>query len=194
MPLRHIVCAIAAVTTGFVPTPSAQACTSMLLGAPGSTRLAYSYDFNIGAGLLLVNGRGAERRSILDTFPDSWVVRYGSVSFNQFGPGSPTTGMNEAGLVVTLMWNDEVEYPAANGRPAVTELEFIQRLLDHSGNVPEAIAEAGSVHVPGMVPIHYFVTDCAGRSAVLAFQDGELHVTEGPEIPALTNSDYELVL
>jgi hypothetical protein len=172
------------------------ACTTMLLGAPGQTRLAYSYDFVTGAGALLVNGRGAERRSVVATEPDVWPVHHASVTFNQFGPGLPTTGMNEAGLIVTLMWNEGVEYPAPTGEPSVGELELIQRLLDTSATVNEAVAEARSVHVPGMVPIHYFVTDRAGARAILAHQDGELTVRRGDEIPvpALTNVDYERLL
>ena len=32
--------------------------------------------------------------------PASWVSKYGSVTFNQYGRELPTGGMNEAGLVV----------------------------------------------------------------------------------------------
>jgi choloylglycine hydrolase len=174
---------------------AALACTTMLLGAPGSTLLAYSYDFFTGAGAMVVNARSAERRSVLDHAPDVWRVRYGSVTFNQFGLGMPMTGMNEAGLVVTLMWNDGVEFAAPDQNPSVNELELIQRLLDTAATVPEAIAEARAVAVPGIVPIHYFVTDPTGVRAILAHQDGVLTVLTGDEVPvpALTNSDYAVL-
>lgn len=175
---------------------AAQACTTMLLGQPGHTRLAFSYDFVIDAGAVLVNGRGAERRSIFAPQPAVWHVDHASVTFNQFGPGLPTTGMNEAGLVVTLMWNEDVTYPAPTGGPGVGELELIQRLLDTSGTVQEAIAEAQRTEVPGMVPIHYFVTDRSGARAILAHEDGELTVRSGDEVPvpALTNIWYDRLL
>lgn len=174
----------------------AQACTTILLGAPGHTRLAFSYDFVTDAGAVLVNGRGAERRSVFAPQPDVWRVDRASVTFNQFGPGLPTTGMNDAGLVVTLMWNEGVDYPAPSDEPGVGELELIQRLLDTSATVPEAIAEARSVRVPGMVPIHYFVTDRTGARAILAHQHGTLtvHTGDALPIPALTNIDYEDLL
>lgn len=173
-----------------------QACTTILLGAPGHARLAYSYDFVTGAGAVLVNGRGAERRSIFAPEPAVWSVDHASITFNQFGPGLPTTGMNDAGLVVTLMWNEGVEYPDPTGEPGVGELELIQRLLDTSATVEEAVAEARATHVPGMVPIHYFVTDRAGARAILAHADGELTVRSGDAvpIPALTNIDYGQLL
>src|SRR6056297_1262131 len=94
---------------------ASHACTTILLGAPGHTRLAFSYDFVMEAGAVLINGRGAERSSIFAPEPAIWDVEHASVTFNQFGPGLPTTGMNDAGLVVTLMWNEDVDYPAPIG-------------------------------------------------------------------------------
>jgi len=195
MPVRIIAIAVA-VSSALAMGGLSHACTTILLGAPGHTRLAYSYDFITGAGALLINGRGAQRRSVIVPKPDVWSVRYASVTFNQFGPGLPTTGMNEAGLVVTLMWNEGVEYPAPTTTPSVGELEMIQRMLDTSATVDEAIAEAMSVVVPGMVPIHYFVTDREGERAILAHQDGDLTVRVGNEVPvpALTNVDYDMLL
>lgn len=177
-------------------TGASDACTTILLGEPGHTRLAFSYDFVTDAGAVLVNGSGAERRSIFAPEPATWDVDHASVTFNQFGPGLPTTGMNEAGLVVTLMWNEDVAYPAPTGEPGVGELELIQRLLDTSATVAEAVAEARATHVPGMVPIHYFVTDRAGDRAILAHEDGELTVRSGDAvpIPALTNIWYDQLL
>jgi hypothetical protein len=175
---------------------AANACTTILLGEPGHTRLAFSYDFVTEAGAVLVNGRGAERRSIFAPAPAVWTVDHASVTFNQFGPGLPTTGMNDAGLVVTLMWNEGVAYPAPTGAPGVGELELIQRLLDTSATVAEAVAEARATHVPGMVPIHYFVTDPTGARAILAHEHGDLTVRSGDAvpIPALTNIWYAQLL
>ena len=175
---------------------ASHACTTILLGAPGHTRLAFSYDFVMEAGAVLINGRGAERSSIFAPEPAIWDVEHASVTFNQFGPGLPTTGMNDAGLVVTLMWNEDVDYPAPTGEPGVGELELIQRLLDTSASVGEAVAEARATHVPGMVPIHYFVTDSAGARAILAHENGELTVRaeDAVPIPALTNIWYEQLI
>lgn len=195
MTLRIVPFALA-LTGALVTVGASHACTTMLLGAPGQTRLAFSYDFVTEAGVVLINGHGAERRSIFAPEPAVWNVDHASITFNQFGPGLPTTGMNDAGLVVTLMWNEGVEFPTPTGEPGVGELELIQRLLDTSATVEEAVAEARATHVPGMVPIHYFVTDRTGARAILAHVDGVLTVRYGDAvpIPALTNIWYERLL
>ena len=38
--------------------------------------------------------------------------KYGAIFFNQFGREFPMGGMNEAGLVVELMWLDETVFPS----------------------------------------------------------------------------------
>ena len=69
--------------------------------------------------------------------PASWVSRYGSVTFNQYGREFPNGGMNEAGLVVELMWLDDTTYPATDGRPALDCLEWIQYQLDTAATLSD---------------------------------------------------------
>ena len=46
----------------------------------------------------------------------SWVSKYGSITFNQYGKEFPTGGMNETGLVVELMWAAGSQYPKPDNR------------------------------------------------------------------------------
>jgi penicillin V acylase-like amidase (Ntn superfamily) len=193
---RSIGAALLAGVVALVPAAAAIACTTMLLGRPGETLLAFSYDFTTGDGALIANPRGAQKRAVDGLPPARWEARFASLTLNQFGVGMPTAGMNEAGLVVTLMWNDAVRYPPAADGDAVNELEFIQRLLDTAATVEEAVAQAGEIDVSGSVPIHYFVTDRAGEVAILGHRDGRLHVQRGADlaVPALTNLHHETLM
>jgi len=58
--------------------------------------------------------------------PAKWVSAYGSVTFNQFGRELPLGRMNEAGLVIEIMWLTQTEYPHSDRRPALRELQWAQ--------------------------------------------------------------------
>lgn len=178
-------------------TSAALACSTMVLGLPERPIIAYSFDFAAtGAGFLFVSPTGATRRSIMDGPPAEWQVRYGSVTFNQIGPGMPTAGMNTAGLVVSLMWNNDVIYNREGRAPIVNELEFIQLLLDSAGSVDEALEALQQVRILGMVPIHYLLADSFGNTATVTPTSTKLLVHTGDEMPvtALTNTNYAKLL
>lgn len=172
------------------------ACSTIAFPGGKSPLLAYNFDFaGTGAGYLVLNANGLPRRSILEGEPAQWNARYGSVTVNQIGPGMPTAGMNSAGLVVTLMWNETAVFEGRREAPVVSELEFIQYLLDTAGSVDAALAGLEGVRVQGLVPIHYFLFDRTGRAAVLTPTVEGLSVKTGADLPvaALTNTGYEAV-
>ncbi len=171
---------------------AARACTTVCLGGDRPV-VAYNYDFHPQEGLLLVNQRGTVRKSRVEPRGAVWTSRYGSVTFNQYGRDNPTTGMNERGLMVSLMWLDGSQYPPADARPATGILEWIQRHLDLDASVAEVIATAESVRPTGATPIHYFFADARGDAAVIEFLAGRLVVHHGAGLPvrALANNTYE---
>ncbi len=183
-----------ALAAAIVMTASvALACSTVALGSGDRRLIAYSYDTSAtGAGLVFVNPAGAGRRSIMEGEAAAWTTGHGSVSFNQFGLGMPAAGMNTAGLVVSLMWNDDAVYPLAGERPTVNELEFIQRLLDRAGTVDEAIAMLDGVAISGLVPIHFFVADAQGATAAITptAEGFVVHAGQDMPVPALTNTSY----
>ena len=178
-------------------TTAALACSTVLLGPSDRPLVAYSFDFApTGAGFVVVNPAEATRHSVLEDAPARWASRYGSVTFNQVGPGMPAVGMNTKGLVVSLMWNDDVVYDRGGTAPVVNELEFIQHLLDTSGSVGEALTTLNDVRIDGRVPIHFFLADGAGTTAVVTpMATGVLvHAGEDMPIPALTNTSYATLM
>lgn len=186
-------CAAAALTWTLAPT--AAACTTFVCDSPEGPIFGRNYDFEFGEALVVANPRGLRKQADVaatETRAD-WVARFGSLTFNQFGVGFPTGGVNEAGLVVELMWLDGTRYPDADGRPAVSTLQFIQYLLDRAGSLSEALQAAAQVRIAGRTPLHFLVADAQGRTATVEFLDGRLvaHAQQGLPVRVLTNDRYE---
>ena len=156
-----------------------------------------NYDWNVEDGMLIVNKSGATHASWIgagkDYVPASWTSRFGSVTFNQYGRNSPSGGINEAGLVIELMWADGSRYPRRDSRPAVGCLEWIQYQLDTAGTVDEVIASDSKVRIESEVPLHYLVADRKGSVATIEFVGGKLVAHTGGDLPvaALTNDLYK---
>jgi len=181
-----------AIVLATFPTTAVFACTTICLGGNDRPVVAYNYDFHPSEGLVLVNKRGTIKRSRIEPGGMTWTSRYGSVTFNQFGRDNPTTGMNEKGLMVSLMWLDGTEYPPPDSRPATGILEWIQYNLDTHASVAEFAANAESVRPMSATPIHYLFADAGGDAAVVEFLAGRLVLHRGATLPvrALANSTY----
>jgi choloylglycine hydrolase len=106
--------------TSLAPAAPAGACTAFCLDEAGI--VAKNYDWSLGDGRLLVNKRGVRKFFSLTGEPalGAWVSRYGSVTFNQYGQDLPQGGMNEAGLVVEILWLDDTTYPEPDDRSELT--------------------------------------------------------------------------
>lgn len=169
------------------------ACTTFCLKNKDEVLFGKNYDWMIGDGLVFVNKRGLQKVSTAEDAPAKWVAKYGSVTFNQYGRENPMGGMNEAALVIELMWLDETQYPKADSRPALDTLEWIQYQLDTSATVEEVLKTAENVRIDSEVTLHYLVNDKNGNSATIEFLDGKLvaHTGEKLTVSALANDTYE---
>ncbi len=181
----------AALLLGVAP---AFACTTFVLRDGGMVLFGKNYDWSVADGLLVVNPRGLTRTALVGpgVRAATWTSRYGSATFNQYGVGSPSGGINEAGLAIELMWLDEARYPEADERPVVGNLEWIQYQLDRYATVDEVIASDGEVRIADNAPLHYLVADRRGEVAVVEFLDGRMRARRGSEVPvpALANDPY----
>src|SRR5688572_29038273 len=84
-------------------------CSTFLLNKDGQLVFGRNYVWVSGNGMLVVNTKGVKKMAQLTEGenPAKWVSKWGSITFNQFGKEFPHGGMNEAGLVIELMWLDE---------------------------------------------------------------------------------------
>jgi choloylglycine hydrolase len=182
---------IAALLSAAGPRP-AEACTTFMLERGGERVVGKSYDWHMGQGLVIVNKRGVAKQSLPvkpGDRPAQWTSRHASVTFNQYGREFPAGGMNDAGLVVEIMWLDSSEYERPDTRPTLNELQWIQYQLDSFASVAEMIAAAPAVRVsPVYARVHYLACDKTGACAAFEHVGGKQVVTPGAR--ALTNHSY----
>jgi choloylglycine hydrolase len=187
VPMAMCVASFVAVMAG-----RADACTAFLLEGGSERVVGKSYDWQMGQGLVLVNKHGVAKRALtvdLRDAPASWVSRHASVTFNQFGREFPNGGMNDAGLVVEILWLDASRYERRDARPALNELQWIQYQLDSFATVADMTAAAPGVRIsPVYANVHYFACDKGGACAAFEWLGGKLRITHGARV--LTNHSH----
>ena len=167
--------------------------------------LIYGHNLNEGdigvPGLVFINKRGMFKtgrtwneiitRGQINPSSHTWISRYGSVTFNNFGKDFPDGGMNEAGLFIWEM-NEEADYPKNDSLPKLNQMNWMQYILDNYSTTEEAIGSASEFEIDGW-SCHFFVGDAEGNTAAIAFINGEVVVHTGDEmpVPALFNSPYD---
>jgi penicillin V acylase-like amidase (Ntn superfamily) len=165
-------------------------CTTFLLERGNERVVGKSYDWNMGQGLVMVNQRGMKKQALpMTPHPAAWTSKFSSVTFNQYGRELPNGGMNQAGLVVEVMWLDSSTYPPPDARPTVSELQWIQYQLDNFSTVKEMVEAAQSVRVQLVHgKVHYLACDASGDCAAFEHVDGKMVVSH--PVRALTNDTY----
>jgi penicillin V acylase-like amidase (Ntn superfamily) len=168
------------------------ACTSFLVESDAQVAVGKSYDWSIGQGVLLTNKRGVKKRALLfdpSDRPAEWISKHASLTFNQYGQEVPNGGINDAGLVLEIMWLETSVYPAKDERPAVNELQWIQYQLDNYASVAEVAAHADELRVaPAYARVHYLACDATSDCAAFEYVDGKLVVSD--DARSLTNHTW----
>ena len=143
--------------------PAVEACTTFMMSKDGPVIVAKSYDWEHDDGIVHRNPAGLQKRGLLlspDDRPLEWVSRHASLTFNQYGREMPNGGMNDAGLVVEIMWLSGAGWPSPDARPALNELQWIQYQLDMYTSTAEVVAAADQIRVaPIHGEVHYMVCD-----------------------------------
>lgn len=93
-------------------------------------------------------------------------------------------GMNEHGLVVSLMTVPHVEPSTDPNKITIGSLDAIRLMLDYARDVDEAIALLGKYNIDftGGPPLHYLIADREGNSVILEFVDGEMIAIRSEEL------------
>ena len=146
---------------------------------------------------LYVYPRGMKKQG--NNIPGSvtWTSKYGAVYAVGYD-GGITEGMNEKGLVINGLFCKGTVYDNSTtvGRPGMSLAMFVGWLLDLNATTPEVVKVlkehnfniSGATFDSGTVSaLHWGITDAEGRCAVVEFDNGNINVYEGQDIPALTN-------
>ena len=133
-------------------------CSTFTMQKKESVLLGQNYDFYYGHGLIVVSPRGFKKVSVVKPGQKetAWTANYGNVTFTQFGRELPMGGMNERGLTIAMMWHEEGQYPSADDRPVLNELQWIQYQLDQYGTVQEVVEHLDEIRIEqSMYVLHY---------------------------------------
>ncbi len=172
---------------------NASACSAFCLQSDHHAVLAKNLDWPVDDGLILMNCPGITKSAFGTSAKRlTWVSRYYSITFNQFGKEFPLGGMNEAGLVV-----EELNMPAYDAvvdscRYGLNEFQLVQYLLDNCATLEEVSGYLEKILVtPALVSLHYLVMERSGGSLILEpDQNGITVISTDLTPPVLSNNPY----
>jgi len=172
------------------------ACVTFVLNNNKSLVFGWNYEFDAGSGYLITNNNGMLKTSFVPQKENSitWISKYGSMTFNQWGKEFPSGGINEKGLVVVQTMYIKTKYPDPDIRPAISELQWIQFQLDNFSTVQEVIENDKKLRITNnSIPLHYMICDKTGDVAVIEFINGKMICHQGNKLifPVLANDSYE---
>ena len=176
------------------PKPSGHGCSSINLVNHGYSVFGKNLDNTYTTeGLILINKRGVERTAPYVSTTGArahWISRYASVNFSFVHAGYVWTGMNERGLVISMMGIPEIVGPPPDERPPLQDGLWIQYMLDTCETVEEVLEAARDVRI--LTVDHYHIADRFGQSAAFECLRGEEIFYQGEDFPVsvLTNSTY----
>jgi hypothetical protein len=177
-------------------TTNSWACSIFM--QPETGMVAKNFDWNLAEGEMMIRPYNAKKQALASN--KSWISKYGSITFNQYGPDLPNGGMNTEGLLMEALIlgaTKHKELTPIEEAEVLNEAEFIQYNLDNYKSVEEVIQNVSELKVKKIhVPIHYFTCDISKQCAVIEFISGKVKVyTEQTlDLPILTNMAYEKVL
>jgi len=199
---RKLICLTILVCSLFLPK-TGQACTGIrLIAEDGTVVYARTLEFNVDLeSNVIVVPRGYARSG---TTPEGenglrWTSRYASLGANGVGLPFLFDGVNEKGLAAGTFYFPTtagyMKYNAAEASRTIAPWEVGSWILENFATVEEVKQNIGKIEVAEVVfknwgfvpPAHYVVHDASGKSIVIEYVDGKLHVYDNV-IGVITNS------
>lgn len=174
---------------------SASECSTFALNKCNVILVCNNDDWFCDIAYFVVSPRGVTKQTFLPSASKrlEWTSKYGSVTLNFNFVGSPSGGMNEAGLVIDESWPGPCQYPVVDDRPEIDEIQWLQYQFDNCATVDEVIQTDSILRIVGFFgKSHYFVCDKNGKAAIIEWIDGEMviHILTEDNVPVLTNDNY----
>ena len=169
-------------------------CTVLLAGDPARPVVGRNFDWDPNPALVLhthppggpatisvvdISYLGYDRAHRADL--DTPTGRRGLLR----APLLPFDGMNEHGLAVGMAAEESAVATRRPGRTVVGSVRIMRLVLERARTVRQAVAVLGGYDLDfdGGPPLHYFVADATGDSAIVEFVGGRLTVIpRGPRV------------
>jgi choloylglycine hydrolase len=182
---------------------SAEACTGIcLVATDGAVVAARTLEFgtDIHSDILFVPRGYSRVGSTPDGKPGArWKAKYASIGASGLGLPVIVDGLNEKGLYSGLFYFPDfaayMPYSTAQAGKTLAPWELGSWMLENCATLEEVRAAIGKVVVANVVfqgwgmvpPVHYIVRDTSGKSLVVEYVGGTLHVYDAP-LGVFTNS------
>lgn len=137
--------------------------------------------------------RGMQKQGDAGKDSIQWTSKYGSVVITAFGKKAISEGMNEKGLSGHLLYLHETDYEASDSRPALSNVLWVEYILDNCATVVEALEALKGVRIVSREvegrewPIHASVEDASGDSAIIEFVNKKMVIHHGQQYTVMTN-------
>ncbi|MBN1451425.1 MAG: linear amide C-N hydrolase [Anaerolineales bacterium] len=95
-------------------------------------------------------------------------------------PYLPFDGMNEHGFAIGMAAVPPGDMRPDTNKETIGSLGVIREMLDHARNVDEAvdIMQSYNIDFGGGPPVHYLMADASGKSVLVEYFNGEIHVLD----------------
>ncbi len=195
--LRFAAIALAS-TSLTISADIAQACTSFMLDAKDGARIyARTMEFSLPLqSQLAVFPRGLAYKA---TGPDGtagtgleWTGKYAAIGANGLGLEILVDGMNEKGLGGGMLFFPELagfqDVSPAEAKNSIASFEMLTWMLTNFATVDEVkaalpkikVSKAPQAAFKAAVPLHITLHDLSGKSIVVEYVGGELHIYDNP--------------
>jgi hypothetical protein len=100
-----------------------------------------------------------------------------------YAPTLPFDGMNEHGLAIGMAAVDPGNMQADPSRETIGSLGVMREILDHARDVDEALSiiKKYNIDFEGGPPLHYLIADANGKSVLVEFYRGDMHVIKNEQ-------------
>ncbi|MFG1398652.1 linear amide C-N hydrolase [Roseixanthobacter pseudopolyaromaticivorans] len=202
---RSTAAAFAMMTAVALPVQQANACTSFLLHS-NDGGFVYGRTMEFGLPMQSQFTVVPRKLALAGTAPDGtanaglpWTTKYGAVGLNGLGLPVLVDGLNEVGLAGGMLYlpglADYQEVAPADAKNSIASYELLLYLLTNFATVEEVKAGLPKIKVNKALqsvlkmpaPLHVTLHDAGGKSLVIEYIGGALHMHDNPT-GVLTNA------
>jgi len=185
---------------------SAYACTAITLKAEDGDLLTGRTmewgNFNFNSEIRVV----PKNYEFIGSTPDNkpglkWTAKYGFAGISVFNQNAFTSGLNEKGLVVALLYHPNfakyAKYDPNQADKTIGPLDVTTFLLTTCENIKDVREAMKKIKVTAVIepiikippPVHFIVSDQKGNQIVIEFRNGEVIIYDAP-LGILTNDPF----